>query len=493
MELCPNDPTHIGPYALLARLGAGDLGQVYLGRSPGGRLAAIKVLTAEILEHPDVLARLRRDAETVRSVRGPYIAHLVDASLDADSPPLWLATEYVAGPTLAQAVADRGPLPSRTCLGLLAAMAEGLAAVHAHGVTHRDLKPQNVVLSAQGPQLVDFGLAHAPGTPAFTAPEVLAGGRNTPAADVFALGATVAHAATGRPPFGSGAATEIDRRVADLFGVEYELAELLDACLAPDPAARPGLREVVARSAVRTVLPEDPAYQAVAGWPLPYPTTVPVAEPSFRALWEKESWKAGTAVGVAASVLATFGILWAGGAFDEEPAGGPKGQGAGVPTAASQPTPGGPPPYVRLDGANGDAWSSREGACGHPGEEAVPGFRFGIGAGGDGRPAAGRPATVDLRLESAAGTGAPYYVSVALKAPTGAAGPPPVATSRPVAIGEQPVVLTYPDDFRSWAADGSSLPATGFADAPGDWTVLFLHVTDTTHYRSIACTGFRIA
>ncbi|WP_255285915.1 serine/threonine-protein kinase, partial [Streptomyces niveus] len=163
---------------------------------------AVKVVREEITGHPEALARFRREAETVRAVRSAYTANLIDAGLDAA--PYWIATEYVAGPTLARAVRERGPFPVVTCRRLVAAMAEGLASVHAYGVTHRDLKPQNVLLGSQGPQLIDFGIARgveqtaltqdgqAPGTPGFTAPEVLTRNEVGAAADVFALGATVA-------------------------------------------------------------------------------------------------------------------------------------------------------------------------------------------------------------------------------------------------------------------------------------------------------------
>ncbi|OKK13050.1 hypothetical protein AMK16_31420 [Streptomyces sp. CB00455] len=272
--LTPTDPAWIGAYALLARLGAGGMGQVYLGRSPGGRLVAVKVVREEITGHPEALARFRREARTVRAVRSAYTANLIDASLEAA--PYWLATEYVAGPTLGRAVGRRGPLPARTCRRLAAALAEGLASVHAYGVTHRDLKPQNVILGAQGPQLIDFGIAHgvgatdltrdgqAPGTPGYTAPEVLLGGSTGPAADVFALGATLAYAATGRPPFGSGAAATVGYRAVyegvDVAGVEPGLAALIEACMAKDPAARPEPAEVIRRCGVREALVDDPVY-----------------------------------------------------------------------------------------------------------------------------------------------------------------------------------------------------------------------------------------
>ncbi|MET9699852.1 serine/threonine-protein kinase [Streptomyces sp. NPDC006529] len=268
------DPTRIGVHVLVARLGAGGMGQVYLGRSPGGRLVAVKVVREEILGHPQALARFRREASTVREVRSAYTARLIDASLDGA--PYWLATEYVAGPTLAHAVGGGGPLPADTCRALGAALAEGLAEVHAQGVTHRDVKPQNVILGAQGPQLIDFGIARgvgvtaltqegqAPGTPGFTAPEVLLGAPGEAAADVFALGATLAYAATGRPPFGSGEAAGVWYRTVhepvDAAGVEPRLAALIEACVAKDPAARPTPAEVIRRCGVARAVVDDPVY-----------------------------------------------------------------------------------------------------------------------------------------------------------------------------------------------------------------------------------------
>ncbi|MGW1324642.1 serine/threonine protein kinase [Streptomyces antibioticus] len=273
-----HDPARIGPYTLQARLGAGGMGQVYLGRSPGGRLVALKVIRDEITDHPEALARFRREVETVQAVRSAYTANLIDASLDAA--PYWLVTEYVPGPTLSKAVAERGPMPADTCRALLAALAEGLAAVHAQDVTHRDLKPQNVILAGQGPQLIDFGIARsaaqtalteagfASGTPGYTAPEVLLRNEVGPAADVFALGATLAYAATGRAPFGSGEPTGVNYRAvheaADLDGVEPDLAALVESCVAKDPAARPDLAEVIGRCGVRTALIEDAFYDGLA-------------------------------------------------------------------------------------------------------------------------------------------------------------------------------------------------------------------------------------
>ncbi|MGC0331046.1 hypothetical protein RKD23_004036 [Streptomyces sp. SAI-170] len=285
------DPAHIGAYTLLARLGAGGMGQVYLARSPGGRLVAIKMIRDEITDHPEALARFRREVETVRAVRSAYTANLIDASLDAA--PYWLATEYVAGPTLARAVDQWGALPADSALRLFAALAEALASVHGYGVTHRDLKPQNVILSPQGPLLIDFGIARgaadtaltqtglAPGTPGYTAPEVMISNQVGPAADVFALGATLAHAATGRPPFGAGPTHAVSYRVVhegiDIEGVEPGLAALISACVAKDPAERPSLDAVIARCAVTSALAEDPFYERLSSGGEAAPQDLPAA------------------------------------------------------------------------------------------------------------------------------------------------------------------------------------------------------------------------
>lgn len=279
----------MGAYHLLARLGAGGMGQVYLGRSPGGRLVAVKVIRDEISDHPESLARFRRETATVEAVRSAYTAQLIEASLDA--PPYWLATEYVAGPTLRGAVGASGPFPPDSALRLLAALAEGLATVHAHGVTHRDVKPHNVILSPQGPQLIDFGIARAleqtiltrdgmvSGTPGYTAPEVLLRNEAGPAADVFALGATLAYAATGRPPYGTGEPAAVSYRTVhediDLDGVRPELAGLVRQCVAKDPAARPDPASVIARCAVDSPLATDAHYRMLGRTAGPVPVPLP--------------------------------------------------------------------------------------------------------------------------------------------------------------------------------------------------------------------------
>ncbi|MET9558128.1 serine/threonine-protein kinase [Streptomyces sp. NPDC006645] len=277
-ELRPQDPARIGVWQILARLGAGGMGQVFLGRSPGGRLVAVKVIRDEISDHPESMARFRREAATMETVRSPYTAQLIEASLDAS--PYWLATEYVPGPTLREAVRASGPFPAESALRLFAALAEGLETVHRHGVTHRDLKPQNVILAPQGPQLIDFGIARgldwtaltqigtAPGTPGYAAPEVLLRNEVSPAADIFALGATIAYTATGRPPYGDGDASAVSFRTVhediDLTGVRDDLAALIRRCVAKDPGERPELGAVIAGCAVDSALTSDAHYRSVA-------------------------------------------------------------------------------------------------------------------------------------------------------------------------------------------------------------------------------------
>jgi hypothetical protein len=276
--LRPHDPVRLGRYALEGVLGAGGMGMVYLGRSPGGRPAAVKVINPFYLDEPEVLARFRREAETLSTLHSPYTAALIDAELG--TVPYWIATEYVPGPTLAAAVADDGPYPAGACRKLLAALAEGLADIHRHGICHRDLTPRNVILSPTGPQLIDFGLARsahhgtvtltgaAPGTPGYIASELLDGAELTPAADVFALGATIAHAATGRKPYGTGTLEAIYLRIVrediDLDGVEPRLAALIRGCVGREPAARMTPADIIERCR-RGPVGGEPAGEAGTG------------------------------------------------------------------------------------------------------------------------------------------------------------------------------------------------------------------------------------
>ncbi|MEV5828697.1 serine/threonine-protein kinase [Spirillospora sp. NPDC052242] len=261
--LRPDDPREAGAYRLLARLGAGGMGSVFLGRAPTGRTVAVKFVHAELARDPGFRSRFRREVETARRVSGPWTAPVLDADTDADAP--WVATGYVAGPTLQETVADLyGPLPERSVRALAAGLAEALREVHGHDVVHRDLKPSNVLLTLDGPRVIDFGIARAGdggaltrtgmvvGTPGFMPPEQLRGERVTPAGDVFSLGAVLAYAATGRHPFGAGegGAAALTYRVVheppDLDGMPPGLRELAERCMAKDAAARPSPAEIAA-------------------------------------------------------------------------------------------------------------------------------------------------------------------------------------------------------------------------------------------------------
>ncbi|MFI2214507.1 bifunctional serine/threonine-protein kinase/ABC transporter substrate-binding protein [Streptomyces sp. NPDC020141] len=266
--LRPGDPSAIAGYRLLGRLGAGGMGVVYLGRTDSGELAAVKVTLSDQSDDPDFRARFRREVEAARRVSSPWAVPV--AAADPDAPEPWLATAFVPGPSLAEAVAAHGPLPPRGARILGAAVARALAAVHAAGLVHRDVKPGNVLLALDGPRLIDFGIARPAdgtaltaadmvvGTPGFLAPEQAEarGSEIGPPSDVFALACLLAYAVTGRLPFGRGAVDALLYRTVhddpDLGGVDDGLAELLTACLAKDPGRRPTAAEVAERLAEDT-------------------------------------------------------------------------------------------------------------------------------------------------------------------------------------------------------------------------------------------------
>jgi serine/threonine kinase PknH len=258
--LTAGDPGQAGPYRLLARIGGGGMGRVYLAYTPGGRAVAVKVIRPELAEDAEFRRRFRQEVDAARQVRGMFTAELVDADPDGDPP--WLATAYVPGLSLQDAVTRHGPLPARSVRLLAAGVAEALQSVHAAGIVHRDLKPANVLLAPDGPRVIDFGIARAAdattltrtgvnvGSPRFMSPEHASRGELTGAADVFALGALMVFAATGHGPFGDGPDAAVMYRVVneapDLDGLDPELRELAEACLDKDPARRPGLDEVIA-------------------------------------------------------------------------------------------------------------------------------------------------------------------------------------------------------------------------------------------------------
>ncbi|MGW0650305.1 protein kinase domain-containing protein [Streptomyces umbrinus] len=280
--LLPTDPASIGGHRLLARLGAGGMGVVYLGRTEAGSLAAVKVIQAEYADEPDFRARFRREVETARRVTSPWAVPVTGADPDADEP--WLTTAFVPGPSLEEAVARHGPLPARSVRVLGRMLAAALREVHAAGLVHRDVKPANVLLAVDGPRLIDFGIARATdetaitsadmvvGTPGFLSPEQAEarGEAVGPPSDIFSLGCLLAYAASGRPPFGTGTADALLYRTVhdepDLSGIEaeedtedtggVELLTLLRLCLAKDPADRPTAEQIGTVLLVEDAVPE---------------------------------------------------------------------------------------------------------------------------------------------------------------------------------------------------------------------------------------------
>ncbi|MEE4544707.1 serine/threonine-protein kinase [Streptomyces sp. V4-01] len=269
-ELRSDDPRWIGAYRLMGRLGAGGMGRVYLARSPRGRTVAVKLVRAELAEQDEFRARFRREVQAARRVGGAWTAPVLDADTEAAVP--WVATGYVAGPSLHQVVAKGyGPLPVASVRVLAVGLAHALADIHAAGLVHRDLKPSNVMVTIDGPRVIDFGIARAletvtddgavtytgamVGSPAFMSPEQVRGDRVTPACDVFCLGSVLAYAATGLQPFGaasSGVHAQMFRIVQeppDLDAVPAPLRELVAACLVKEPELRPSLDAVQERLA----------------------------------------------------------------------------------------------------------------------------------------------------------------------------------------------------------------------------------------------------
>lgn len=282
-----HDPVRLGPHRLLGRLGSGGMGTVYLGRSRFGRLVAVKAVHPELADEAEFRARFAREVGALRRVRSPFVPRFVGAAPRAQTP--WLATEFVSGPTLRGRVEGAGPLLGGTLTGLAAGVASALADIHAAGVVHRDLKPSNVILSPDGPRILDFGIARAPdpanrapgstaqtsgssgrspgrgsrtldsaahtgeggvmGTPGWIAPERLQGAPATTASDVFSWGQLTAYAATGRNPFGRGSAEAITQRVlhgeANLAGVPEELLAPVRAALTEPPEHRPAPAQIL--------------------------------------------------------------------------------------------------------------------------------------------------------------------------------------------------------------------------------------------------------
>ena len=362
-ELQPDDPQQIGPYWLRGQLGVGGMGRVYLGVSADGRPVAVKVVRPDLAADPEFRARFRREVAVARRVSGQFTTPVIDADLDSPTP--WLATAYVAGPSLAEAVAEHGPLPPAKVLELAVGLAEGMSAIHAAGVVHRDLKPSNVLLAEDGPRLIDFGISRAVeasalthtgmvvGSPGFMSPEQAEGREVGPASDIFSLGAVLAFAATGQGPFGAGSTPALVYRVVysapSLDRVPAQLRPLIGRCLDKDPARRP---------AAHNLLTGTLAVAPTAGWlpdavtrtslarPVAAAAAGPVAQPQPQRRQSVQSGqrrpsgqrrRLGRPAAIAAMVAGLLAASAAGGmvltSYSHQPSGAPAGQ-----TAVVQPT-----------------------------------------------------------------------------------------------------------------------------------------------------------
>ncbi|MFH9003902.1 protein kinase [Streptomyces afghaniensis] len=307
VPLRPTDPVRVGPYVPLGLLGRGGMGRVYLARHGDGApgLAAVKVIRPEYAEDAPFRRRFEREATVHARVGAPYTPELLGTGFEPDSELLWMATVYLPGLNLAEAVRDCGVLPPDDAWRLVADLGRALGALAATGIVHRDFKPSNVLLTRQGAHVVDFGIAQAVdasaitttgnrvGTPAFMSPEYLRDGRCDTASDVFCFASTVVHAVTGHAPFGDGTGVDVLHRIAseepnaevmsEVRTADPDLAGLLTACLSKDPALRPGPQDLVDTASAQPrsaswqeplgsrILARQQAYEALKDSPLPPP------------------------------------------------------------------------------------------------------------------------------------------------------------------------------------------------------------------------------
>jgi outer membrane protein assembly factor BamB/predicted Ser/Thr protein kinase len=291
-ELERHDPRDVGPYRLLGKLGAGGMGQVYLAAGPAGPVA-VKIVNEWLADNDEFRDRFAREVALSRLVDSPWTARVVDADTDAAMP--WLAIDYIRGVPLDRAVGAAGPLPAASVHVLAADLAGALAAIHAAGLVHRDVKPANVMLATDRPVLIDFGIARALegtrmtttgvtiGTPAFMSPEQAEGLDVGAASDVFSLGSVLVHAATGRGPFGEGTPLAVLRRirtdVPDLGGLAEPVRGLVARCLRRDPADRPSAAELGAALEPLPAIPREGWLPAAVAAMLPALPVAPVAVP----------------------------------------------------------------------------------------------------------------------------------------------------------------------------------------------------------------------
>jgi serine/threonine protein kinase len=305
-------PRKIGPYRVLEKIGEGGMGVVYLARDAAGRQVAIKVLGPAVASDPAARLRLAREVETMRRVSNPHVAAVLDADINGPSP--YVVTRYVPGQTLEAAVRRNGPLRGGALLRLAGGLADALAAIHAAGVVHRDLKPGNVMLDDGRPVVIDFGIAHIQdstrltktglvmGTPGYLSPEIIEGREASGASDVHSWGTTVAFAATGRQPYGTGDFQTVFYRVLagrpELTGVPPELLPLVAAALSTEPRNRPTARSLVSLCAASGAngtarLPYGPQLTMPEGGRAP--TVVPMRpsvppRPSAAPVYRRTDW-----------------------------------------------------------------------------------------------------------------------------------------------------------------------------------------------------------
>ncbi|MCX5195451.1 protein kinase [Streptomyces sp. NBC_00249] len=345
--LGPADPERVGGFTLLGRLGSGGMGTVYLARSAGGRVVAVKTVHERLAREPEFRVRFRLEAEAARTIGARHGASVVDADTQGALP--WLATEYVLGPSLAETVERYGPLPEPAVRALGARLARALADLHASGIVHRDLKPSNILITATGPKIIDFGIARAlgarrltrtgqaVGTPAYMSPEQATGQEHDPPGDLFALGGVLVFAVTGHGPFKGAQGADVLNRVRyedpDLTGVPPSLLPDLTACLAKAPPTRPWPTDLADRledgpGDFATLLPgpllADLGRRAAGVWDLrparlPGPAREPDGPPPAAPLSRRRLLLAGTGT---LAVLGTGGALWA--RYGAGPAGTPR-------------------------------------------------------------------------------------------------------------------------------------------------------------------------
>ncbi|MGH3389418.1 MAG: serine/threonine-protein kinase, partial [Actinomadura sp.] len=259
----PGDPASLGDFEVVGRLGVGGQGAVFLGRDPSGEQVAIKLLHTQMSTDSAARARFVREVEAAQKVAPFCTARVLESDVHGDQP--YIVSEYIDGPSLHDVVARQGTIPARDLDRLAIGTATALAAIHEAGIVHRDFKPNNVLLAADGPRVVDFGIARTidsqeskvtatgmvVGTPGYLAPEQLTGAPLTPAVDIFAWGATMVFAATGQSPFEADTLPVIINKILnsepDLSALRNPLRDLVGQCLAKDPAARPPSHQLLLR------------------------------------------------------------------------------------------------------------------------------------------------------------------------------------------------------------------------------------------------------